>query len=172
MGGLSKGQVARAGLFAGLAGTGVATVATAAAWHWLARRPLPKRRGTTELDGLEGRVRVRRDRWGVPHVEADAKHDLYFAQGFVHAQDRLWQMDFYRRAVEGKISEMAGAEGLPVDRLMRTLGIRRVAEREAEELEPELRGLLERFCEGVNAAAASASALAFEMEVSPLARRA
>src|ERR1700710_679079 len=145
---LSKGQVGRAGLFAGLAGTGVATAATAAAWHWLARRPLPKRRGTIGLDGLGGRVRVRRDRWGVPHVEADAKRDLYFAQGFVHAQDRLWQMDFYRRAVEGKISAMAGEEGLPVDRLMRTLGIRRVAEREAAGPEPGVRALVQRFCEG------------------------
>ncbi|HEY4779849.1 MAG TPA: penicillin acylase family protein, partial [Solirubrobacterales bacterium] len=81
--------MARAGAFAGLAGTGIATAATAAAWRWLARRPLPQQRGTLELEGLEGRVRVRRDRWGVPHVEADAKRDLYFAQGFVHAQDRL-----------------------------------------------------------------------------------
>ena len=161
---LSKGQVARAGAFAGLAGTGIATAATAAAWRWLARRPLPQQRGTLELEGLEGRVRVRRDRWGVPHVEADAKRDLYFAQGFVHAQDRLWQMDFYRRAVEGKVAAMAGEEGLPVDRLMRTLGIRRVAEREAEALDPELRALLERFCEGVNAAA-SAAALPFEMQL-------
>src|SRR3954453_20766282 len=162
---LSKGRVARAGLFAGVAGTGIATAATAAAWHWLARRPLPRQQGTLEVEGLEGRVRVRRDRWGVPHVEADARRDLYFAQGFVHAQDRLWQMDFYRRAVEGKISEMAGEEGLPVDRLMRTLGIRRVAEREAEELDPELRALLERFCAGVTAAAASAPALPFEMQL-------
>jgi penicillin amidase len=165
VGGLSKGQVARAGIFAGIAGTGIAAAATAAAWHWLARRPLPQQRGAIELAELEGRVRVRRDRWGVPHIEADAERDLYFAQGFVHAQDRLWQMDFYRRAVEGKISEMAGAEGLPVDRLMRTLGIRRVAEREADALEPELRALLERFCAGVNAAAATAKALPFEMQL-------
>src|ERR1700709_2727528 len=162
---LSKGQVARAGLFAGLAGTGVATAAPAAAWHWVARRPLPKRRGTIGLDGLGGGWRVRRDRGGVPHVEADAKRDLYFAQGFVHAQDRLWQMDFYRRAVEGKISEMAGEEGLPVDRLMRALGLRRGADGGAERLAPERRPLLEGFREGVNAAAASASALPFEMQL-------
>jgi penicillin amidase len=159
--------VATAGLLAGAIGTGVTALgaaATAAAWHWLARRPLPQQRGTLELEGLEGRVRVRRDRWGVPHVEADAKRDLYFAQGFVHAQDRLWQMDFYRRAVEGKIAAMAGEEGLPIDRLMRTLGIRRVAEREAEALDPELRALLERFCAGVNAAA-SAAPPPFEMQL-------
>jgi penicillin amidase len=155
----------RAGVFGAAAGAGIATAATAAAWHWLARRPLPKQRGTIGLGGLDGRVRVRRDRWGVPHIEAEAARDLYFAQGFVHAQDRLWQMDFYRRAAEGRIAEMAGAEGLPVDRLMRTLGIRRVAEREEEALDPELRALLERFCEGVNAAAAEATALPFEMQL-------
>jgi penicillin amidase len=165
MSGLSKGRVARGGLLAGLAGTGLVTAATAAAWHWLARRPLPKQEGTIELDGLAGRVRVRRDRWGVPHIEAERRHDLYFAQGFAHGQDRLGQMDFYRRAVQGRVSEVAGEEGLPVDRLMRTLGIRRVAEHEEAALEPELRGLLERFCEGVNAAAADATALPFEMQL-------
>ena len=165
MGRLSKSGAARVGLLAGAAGTGIAAAATAAVWHWLARRPLPKQKGTIELEGLHGRVRVRRDRWGVPHIDADERHDLYFAQGFAHAQDRLWQMDFYRRAVRGRISEMAGAEGLPVDRLMRTLGIRRAAEAEEAALDPQLRGLLERFCEGVNAAAASAPAPPFEMQL-------
>jgi penicillin G amidase len=162
---MKRSGAIRAGALGAAAGTGLATAATAAAWHWLARRPLPKQRGTIELAELKGRVQVRRDRWGVPHIEAEAPEDLYFAQGFAHAQDRLWQMDFYRRAVEGKISEMAGAEGLPVDRLMRTLGIRRVAEREAAALAPELRALLERFCAGVNAAAADATALPFEMQL-------
>ena len=136
---------------AGAAGTGLLAAAGAVAWHWLLRRPLPKQEGTIALDGLEGRVRVRRDRWGVPHIEAETADDLWFAEGFTHAQDRLWQMDFYRRVVRGRISEMAGPEGLPVDRLMRTLGIRRVAEREAAALDPGLRALLERFCAGVNA---------------------
>ena len=155
----------RTGLLAGAAGTGLAVAATAAAWHWLARRPLPKQKGTTVLDGLEGSVRVRRDRWGVPHVEAGSAADLWFAEGFCHGQDRLWQLDFYRRAVSGRVSEFAGEEGLPIDRLMRTLGIRRTAEREAAALEPELLALLERFCEGVNAAAADAKAMPFEMQL-------
>jgi penicillin G amidase len=165
MGRLSRGGVARAGLLVGAAGTGLATAAIAAAWHWLARRPLPQQRGTIELGGLEGRVRVRRDRWGVPHIEADAHADLYFAEGFVHGQDRLWQMDFYRRVVDGRVAAMAGEDGLPIDRLMRTLGIRRIAEREEASLDPRLRALLERFCEGVNAAAAAATALPFEMQL-------
>ncbi len=162
---MNGGKAARAGIVAGAAGTGLAAAATAAAWHWLARRPLPKQKGTIELAGLEGPVRVRRDRWGVPHIEAGSAADLWFAEGFCHGQDRLWQMDFYRRALSGRVSEFAGEEGLPVDRLMRTLGMRRTAEREAASLDPELLALLERFCEGVNAAAASAKALPFEMQL-------
>jgi penicillin G amidase len=145
--------------------TGLVASAVAIVWHRLARRPLPKVKGKIEVEGLHGAVRVRRDRWGVPHIEAEVGEDLYFAQGYCHAQDRLWQMDFYRRVVEGRVSEMAGDEGLAVDRLMRTLGIRRVAEREEAELEPELRAELERFCGGVNAAARQTKALPFEMQV-------
>ena len=91
---------------------------------------------------------MRRDRWGVPHVEAGSAADLWFAEGFCHGQDRLWQMDFYRRVVSGRVSEMAGEEGLPVDRLMRTLGIRRTAEREAATLDPELRGAARALLRG------------------------
>jgi penicillin amidase len=162
---MSGGRAVRTGFWAGAAGTGIAAAATAAAWHWLARRPLPKQKGTIALDGLEGEVQVRRDRWGVPHIEAGSSADLWFAEGFCHGQDRLWQLDFYRRVVSGRVAEMAGEEGLPIDRLMRTLGIRRTAEHEAATLEPELLAVLERFCEGVNAAAASAKAMPFEMQL-------
>lgn len=162
---LTRSGVARAGLLAGAAGTGLAAASTAALWHWLARRPLPKTKGTIELEGLSGPVRVRRDRWGVPHIEAADRDDLHFAQGFCHGQDRLWQMDFYRRVVCGRVAEIAGPGSLPVDQLVRTLGIRRVAEREEPALEPALRARLERFCAGVNAAAANASAPPFEMRL-------
>jgi len=148
-----------------VAGSGILVAALAAFWHRLARRPLPKTRGRIELAELRGRVRVRRDRWGVPHVEADEAEDLYFAQGFCHGQDRLFQMDFYRRVVRGRLAEIAGEEGLPVDRLMLTLGIRRAAEREEAELEPQLREAAERFCAGVNAAAREARAMPFEMQL-------
>ncbi|HWC08970.1 MAG TPA: penicillin acylase family protein, partial [Solirubrobacterales bacterium] len=140
-------------------------VSGAAAWHLMTRRPLPKTKGRIELEELSGRVGVRRDRWGVPHIEADDRHDLYYALGFCHGQDRLWQMDFYRRVVRGRVSEMAGAEGLPVDRLLLTLGIRRVAEAEVATLDPSLLAQLERFCAGVNAAAAQARARPFEMRL-------
>src|SRR5689334_1038956 len=147
---ISSRGVAKAGLLAGAVSVGAASAATAALWHRLARRPLPKTRGRIELEGIEGRIAVRRDRWGVPHVEAGSRGDLWFAQGFCHAQDRLWQMDFYRRVACGRVSEFAGPEGLGVDRLMRTLGFRRAAEREVDALDGELLGTIDRFCDGVN----------------------
>ncbi len=160
MRGIEKG-----GLIGGAVSAGLLASAGAVLWHRLMRRPLPQVKGTIEIDALHDRVAVRRDRWGVPHIEAEAREDLYFAQGYVHGQERLWQMDFYRRVVEGRVAEMAGEEGLPVDRLMRTLGIRRTAEREETELDPGLRAHLERFCAGVNRAAADARAMPFELQV-------
>jgi penicillin amidase len=158
-------RAAKAGALAGAVGSASAAAATAIAWQRLARRPLPKTKGTIRLPRLSAPVKVRRDRWGVPHVEAEERIDLHFAQGFCQAQDRLWQLDFYRRVVSGRVSEMAGPETLPIDRLMRTLGVRRVAEREEAALEPALRALLERFCEGINAGAAAAPAPPFEMQL-------
>src|SRR3954454_14680329 len=149
----------------GAVGTGVTAIALGVLWHRLMRRPLPQVKGTIEVEGLHGPVRIRRDRWGVPHIEADMREDLFFAQGYCHAQERLWQMDFYRRVVEGRVAEMAGEEGLAVDRLMRTFGIRRIARREESELDPALRAQLERFCAGVNQAASDARALPFELQV-------
>jgi penicillin amidase len=158
-------RIGKAGLLGGAATAGLAGSGAAVLWQRLLRRPLPRVKGTIEVDALRGPVRIRRDRWGVPHIEADVREDLFFAQGYCHAQERLWQMDFYRRVVEGRVAEMAGEEGIAVDRLMRTLGIRRVARREEPELDPELRVRLERFCAGVNQAAADARALPFEMQV-------
>jgi len=158
-------NVGKYALIAGAASTGLLTGAVALLWHRLARRPLPKVSGTIEIPELRGKVRVRRDRWGVPHVDADEREDLFFAQGYCHGQDRLFQMDFYRRVVEGRVAEIAGEDGLAVDKLMRTLGIRATAEREVEEMEPGLRAKLERFCAGANAAARDARARPFEMQV-------
>jgi penicillin G amidase len=158
-------KAAQTGLIGGAASVGLLAASAAAIWHRLARRPLPRVKGTIEVEGVRSKVRVRRDRWGVPHVEAREREDLHFAQGYCHGQDRLWQMDFYRRVVEGRLAEMAGAEGLVVDRLMRTLGIRRAARAEVAALDSELLAYLERFCAGVNAAAADARALPLEMQV-------
>jgi penicillin amidase len=90
----------------------------------------------------------------VPHIRAQTSYDLWFGEGFCHGQDRLWQLELYRRIGAGRLAEIAGQSALRTDRFMRTLGVRRASEREAAALEPELRSKLEAFCAGVNAAAA------------------
>jgi penicillin amidase len=152
--------IAAAGLVVGTLGAILAFLQ-----HRLLRRPLPKTNGELRLPGIDSTVSIRRDRWGVPHVEAGTREDLWFAQGFVHAQDRLWQMDFYRRVAGGRLAEIAGDEGLVVDRLMRTLGLRHAAEREVSTLDPALRAQVDDYCAGVNAGAEAARALPFEMQV-------
>jgi penicillin amidase len=150
----------------GAAAAAAASSLAAAALHRrLLRRPLPQTSGAIPVEGIGGRVQIRRDRWGVPHVEAQGREDLWFGEGFVHAQDRLWQMDFYRRVACGRLAEIAGEEGLAVDRLMRALGLRHAAEREAGSLDAPLRELIDVYCAGVNAGAAAARALPFEMQV-------
>jgi len=125
--------------------------ALCSALAWLSRRRLPQTHGTITVAGLEASVEVIRDRWGVPHIYAANERDLMFAQGFVHAQDRLWQMEYSRRLVAGRLAEALGPEALPVDRWLRTLGMRRVAEVETARLEGEVRAALEAYAAGVNA---------------------
>ena len=161
----STKRLAVAGAIGTAAGAAIGAAALGALWHRLLRRPVPKATGSVEVPGIEAPIEISTDRWGVPHVRAQSPEDLWFGQGFCHARERLWQMDFYRRVTAGRLSEIAGAEGLPPDRLMRTLGIRRIAEREEAELEPEFRRLLDCYCSGVEAAVQSARSLPFEMQL-------
>lgn len=119
------------------------------AWHLL-RRPLPQTSGTLEIEGLLDDVEIIRDRWGVPHVYAETAHDLFLAQGFVHAQDRFWQMDFQRRLVAGRLSEVLGPTTLEIDRWMRVLGLRRQVEEDLQTGSDEARRVLEAYAKGVN----------------------
>ncbi|MGE5374217.1 MAG: penicillin acylase family protein, partial [Bacteroidota bacterium] len=119
--------------------------------HRLLRQPKPRYAGRLRSKQLSGPVEVLRDRWGVPHIYAGSIHDLLFTQGFVHAQERLWQMDFNRRLVAGRLSEILGSVSVPIDRWMRTLTMRRVAESEAGLLDDDSRNLLEAYAAGVNA---------------------
>jgi penicillin amidase len=140
----------------GLAGAALAALAATTVggmWHQFFRRPLPRTKGRRRLKGLARPVEIRRDRWGVPHIHAENRHDLWFGEGYCHGQDRLWQIDLYRRIASGRLAEIAGGAGLQTDRFMRTLGLRRAAEREADALEPWLRAELDAFCGGLNAAA-------------------
>ncbi|MDW8147120.1 MAG: penicillin acylase family protein [Roseiflexaceae bacterium] len=105
---ISLGQLGKtAGIIIGTA-AGLAGVGAIAAL----RRPLPRTSGTLPLSGLRAPVKVIRDRWGVPHIYAATNEDLFMAQGYVHAQDRLWQMEFQRRAASGQLAELFGAVAL------------------------------------------------------------
>ena len=115
------------------------------------RRPWPRTKGKIRVEGLQAEVTVVRDSWGVPHIYASNPHDLFFAQGYVHAQDRFWQMEFWRRMGSGRLAEILGESALGTDRFLRTLGWHRTAARELELLDDETRATLEAYAEGVNA---------------------
>lgn len=115
------------------------------------RRELPQVDGTIVLKGLSGPVTVIRDKLGVPHIRAQSFDDLFFAQGFVTAQDRLWQMDAIRRLAAGELAEVLGPNLLRHDRRQRYLQIRAACERGVAALNPQERHLLEVYAQGVNA---------------------
>ena len=144
---------------------GAVGTATFGLWYQFLRRPLPKTSGRLRLRGLESSVDVIRDRLGVPHIRARGHLDLAFAMGFCHGQDRLWQLEFFRRATAGRLSEFSGPSSLKVDRLMRTLGLHRLASRETETIDSLVGNRLEAYAAGINAAIESAHALPIEFQV-------
>jgi penicillin amidase len=117
----------------------------------MSRRRLPRTDGTIELPGLGSDVQIRRDRWGVPHIVAGNIHDLFFAQAWVHCQDRLWQMELNRRTGQGRLAEVIGALALDTDRAARTFGFNRLGRADWESTSPDLREVLLAYAEGVNA---------------------
>ena len=124
------------------------------AWLWFhvaARAAMPKLDGTVALRGLKSPVTVVRDAQGVPSITASSLDDLFFAQGYVTAQDRLWQMDMMRRYAAGELSAALGSDYIKVDREQRTLGLRQVAEKSLAQATPEEREQLEAYARGVNA---------------------
>ncbi len=134
------------GLVAGLAaGAGVALY-----WHAV-RRPLPSYRERMVLSELDGPVEVLWDAWGVPHIYAETEDDLWLAQGYLHAQDRLWQMELQRRIASGRLSELFGRRTVETDRMLRRMGFRRVAQQEARQLDDATARMLAGYCTGVNA---------------------
>jgi penicillin G amidase len=103
------------------------------------------------LAGLKKAVKVRRDERGIAYVEAEDEHDLYFAQGYVTASDRLWQMDLFRRTARGELSEIFGKVTLEEDKRRRTYGFAHVAEASAAQADPRSRAVMEAYAAGVNA---------------------
>ena len=138
---IKRGSLAVAALIVVIAGAG---------FLWL-RTSLPTVDGEVRLPGLGATVEIIRDRDAVPHIRAKSERDAYMALGFVHAQDRLFQMEFMRRLGAGQISEVMGARAIGLDRMMRTLGLYRLAEESWEHLSPATRSALEAYADGVNA---------------------
>ncbi len=120
------------------------------------RSPLPNVSGKLDVAGLQAPVTVYRDAWGVPNIFAENEHDLFFAQGYVTAQDRLFQMEFQRRAGAGRLSEVLGEATLDTDRFLRTLGVYRAAQQDLAALSPETLSYLQAYADGVNAFIAEA----------------
>ncbi|OQY24475.1 MAG: penicillin acylase family protein [Chloroflexi bacterium] len=130
-------------LVVGLAGAGYGV--------FTVRRSWPKTDGKAQADGLQAEATVIRDSWGVPHVYASSSHDLFFAQGYVHAQDRFWQMEFWRRIGSGRLSEILGDSALGQDRFIHTVGWHRTAAEELKRMDAQDLAALEAYAEGVNA---------------------
>ena len=115
------------------------------------RLTLPKLDGTATVVGLGAPVDVVRDAAGIPHVFAANDDDAWFTLGYLHAQDRLWQMELNRRTAAGRLAEILGPGALETDRFLRTLGIHRNAEAIAANLDEKTRHALDRYAAGVNA---------------------
>jgi penicillin G amidase len=128
----------------------IVVIAIGATLWWFIYRPLPRLDGSITLPGLQKDVVVERDHWGVPHIRANSVEDMVEAQGYVMAQDRLWQMDLLRRVARGQLSEILGPVTLNVDKQFRTFGFARAAERDLGLMDPANRAILEAYTRGVN----------------------
>ena len=118
-------------------------------------RRLPRTRGALRVAGLDSEIVVDRDRWGIPHVEADSDADAWFALGFCHGQDRSFQLELIARAGRGRLAELLGPGALPIDRLSRTLGFHRLALAQVQTLDADVLDTISAYVSGINAARAS-----------------
>src|SRR5205809_7392825 len=116
----------------------------------LVYRPLATIDGEFRLLGLDQRAEILRDSYGVPHIYAQTAHDVFYLQGYVTAQDRLFQMDLYRRAGAGRLAQVPGDPALDSDKQFPTLGLARVAARELALLREDTRANLTAYADGVN----------------------
>ncbi|UWF77575.1 MULTISPECIES: penicillin acylase family protein [Microbacterium] len=146
----------------------VMAVAAAFTVTWTIHRSFPQTAGELTLDGLDGTVSVQRDDLGIPTITAESTHDLFFAQGFTHAQDRFFEMDFRRHVTAGRVAEMFGASQAATDAFLRTLGWRAVAEQEVEALDDTTRGYYQAYADGVNAYLSSRSGADLSLEYAVL----
>lgn len=140
------------GIFKKVAFAGVALLFTGAGTAlWYRSASQPQIDGTVVLPGVKAPVDIVRDAEGVPHIYAKSTDDAYFALGFVHAQDRLWQLELNRRIPAGRMAEILGPSAVDTDRFLRTLGVRRNAEKILANLSAKTRAGLDAYARGVNA---------------------
>ena len=147
------------------AGSAILLLGASAGLAWLLLASLPEHKGEHVLAGLDGPVEVLRDVHAVPTIRAGTEADAYRALGWVHGQDRLWQLELTRRIGQGRLAELVGEAALPVDRLMRTLGLAAVAEAGLAAYRPDEIALLEAYAAGINAAMAAARPLPPEFQL-------
>src|SRR4051812_24089024 len=126
------------------------------------RQSLPTTNGETSVAGLGYKVDVVRDGYGIPHIYAANLNDAAYAMGYVHAQDRLWQMEINRRIGSGRLAEVLGPAALDTDRFLRTIGVRRSAEANLAILDATTSGLLTAYAAGVNTFMATSPVLPVE----------
>lgn len=128
----------------------LAVIAPTSGYLYL-RRTLPQTSGVVKVSGVDGAIDIVRDQDGVPHIFATTDHDAYFGLGYVHAQDRMWQLEMNRRIGSGRLSEILGDATLSIDKFQRTMGYRRVAATTFRALSGEAKMALEAYAAGVNA---------------------
>lgn len=110
----------------------------------------PKYSGKVSLEGLGEKVRVIIDTWGVPHIHAQNEKDLFFVCGYMHAKERMWQMDLMRRTGQGRLSELFGVDQVERDKFMRTLGLQEASRRDLDRISPQIKELLVAYSQGIN----------------------
>jgi penicillin amidase len=128
-----------------------------------APKSFPLLDGKVNIPGLENPVNIYRDELGIPNIYASSTHDLFLAQGYVHAQDRFWQMDFWRHIGSARLAEMFPSE-VETDAFLRTLGWRQLAEKEYDSLSPDIKDLLQAYSLGVNSYLRSHSGIEISLE--------
>jgi penicillin amidase len=118
--------------------------------RYLVTKSFPEYSGSVAAASIREGVTIRRDHFGVPHISASNEYDLFFAQGYVHAQDRLWQMDLTRRAGEGRLSEILGPSTVKFDKMLKSVGFKMIAEKLQRQLHPKSAEILNAYTAGVN----------------------
>lgn len=118
--------------------------------YWILTKPLPEYEGSENVKSISSNIKIYRDSSAVPYIIAAKETDAAFALGYVHAQERMFQMDITRRAGEGRLAEILGSRAAPFDKMFRTIGIYEISEKIYPELNPRSKELLDAYADGVN----------------------